>query len=73
MANTAGRWRLANLKELLPLAFRLPPRESDEAAKLIRRGEKMLEHKHMKFMAITAIVINCGFGLYLLVTAYLYA
>ena len=24
LANTAGRWRLANLKELLPLAFRLP-------------------------------------------------
>ncbi len=25
MANTAGRTRLANLKELLPLAFRWPP------------------------------------------------
>ena len=25
MANTAGRIRLTNLKELLPLAFRLPP------------------------------------------------
>jgi len=25
MANTAGRIRLANLKELLPLAFRWPP------------------------------------------------
>ena len=24
LANTAGRWRLANLKELLPMAFRLP-------------------------------------------------
>ena len=33
----------------------------------------MLEHKHMKFMAITAILIIFGFGLYLLVTAYLYA
>ena len=31
MANTAGRIRLANLKELLPLAFRLPP-ESGEGA-----------------------------------------
>ena len=31
MANTAGRWRLATLKELLPQAFRLPPRGSDEA------------------------------------------
>jgi len=27
----------------------------------------------MKFMAITAILIILGFGLYLLVTAYLYA
>jgi len=27
MANLAGRWRLATLKELLPLAFRLPLRE----------------------------------------------
>jgi len=27
----------------------------------------------MKFMAITAILIALGFGLYLLVTAYLYA
>jgi len=27
----------------------------------------------MKFMAITTIVIILGFGLYLLVTAYLYA
>jgi cytidine deaminase len=25
LANTAGRWRLANLKELFPQAFRLPP------------------------------------------------
>jgi hypothetical protein len=33
----------------------------------------MLEHNHMKFMAITAILIILGFGLYLLVTAYLYA
>jgi hypothetical protein len=34
MANTAGRIRLANLKELLPLAFRLPNgkgRDRDEA------------------------------------------
>jgi cytidine deaminase len=29
LANTAGRWRLANLKELLPLAFRLPSGERD--------------------------------------------
>ena len=30
MANTAGRWRLANLKELLPLAFRwLPPKSGE--------------------------------------------
>jgi hypothetical protein len=34
---------------------------------------EMLEHKHMKFMAITAILIILGFGLYLLVTAYLYS
>ncbi len=33
----------------------------------------MLEHKHMKFMAVTAILIMLGFGLYLLVTAFLYA
>jgi hypothetical protein len=33
----------------------------------------MLEHKHVKFMTITAIAIIVGFGLYLLVTAYLYA
>ena len=33
----------------------------------------MREHKHMKFMAITTILILLGFGLYLLVTAYLYA
>jgi cytidine deaminase len=25
MANMAGQWRLMNLQELLPLAFRLPP------------------------------------------------
>jgi cytidine deaminase len=25
MANTVGRWRLANLRELFPMAFRLPP------------------------------------------------
>ena len=31
----------------------------------------MIEHKHMKFMAITTIVILVGFGLWLLVTAYL--
>ncbi|MGA9756111.1 MAG: cytidine deaminase [Desulfobaccales bacterium] len=30
MANLAGQKRLVNLKELLPLAFRLPPRESGE-------------------------------------------
>jgi hypothetical protein len=34
---------------------------------------EMREHKHMKFMAITAIALIVGFGLYLLVTAYLYA
>jgi hypothetical protein len=33
----------------------------------------MLEHKHMKFLAVTAIIIIVGFGLYLLVTAYIYA
>jgi len=33
----------------------------------------MLEHKHMKFMAVTAVLIMLGFGLYLLVTAFLYA
>jgi hypothetical protein len=33
----------------------------------------MLEHKHKKFMAIATILIILGFGLYLLVTAYLYA
>jgi cytidine deaminase len=27
LANTAGRWRLANLKELLPQTFRLPSGE----------------------------------------------
>ena len=32
MANTAGRIRLANLKELLPLAFRLPPQKAASAA-----------------------------------------
>jgi cytidine deaminase len=31
MANTAGRVRLANLKELLPLAFRLPPQKPPSA------------------------------------------
>ena len=36
-------------------------------------GREMIEHKHMKFMAITTIAILIGFGLYLLVTAYLYA
>jgi cytidine deaminase len=29
MATTAGVWRLTNLKELLPLSFRLPLRERD--------------------------------------------
>ena len=29
MANTAGRWRLASLQELLPLAFRWPSGERD--------------------------------------------
>jgi cytidine deaminase len=38
MANTAGRTRLANLKELLPLAFRWPP-ESGKNAEPIK-GEK---------------------------------
>jgi hypothetical protein len=37
------------------------------------RRRDMIEHKHMKFMAITTIVILVGFGLWLLVTAYLYA
>ncbi len=32
MANTAGRIRLANLKELLPLAFRWPPQKAARAA-----------------------------------------
>ena len=36
-------------------------------------GREMIEHKHMKFMAITTIAILVGFGLWLLVTAYLYA
>jgi hypothetical protein len=31
------------------------------------------QYKHMKFMAITTILIILGFGLWLLVTAYLYA
>jgi cytidine deaminase len=30
MANLSGQWRMVNLKELLPLAFRLPPREPGE-------------------------------------------
>ena len=38
-----------------------------------QEGREMIEHKHMKFMAITTILIILGFGLYLLVTAYLYA
>jgi hypothetical protein len=38
-----------------------------------QRRKAMIEHKHMKFMAITTILIILGFGLYLLVTAYLYA
>jgi hypothetical protein len=33
----------------------------------------MIEHKHMKFLAVTAILVIVGFGLYLLVTAYIYA
>jgi hypothetical protein len=33
----------------------------------------MIEHKHMKFLAVTAIIMIIGFGLYLLVTAYIYA
>ena len=33
----------------------------------------MIAHKHMKFMAINTILIILGFGLWLLVTAYLYA
>ena len=33
----------------------------------------MIEHKHMKFLAITTIVVVVGFVLYLLVTAYIYA
>jgi hypothetical protein len=33
----------------------------------------MRGYKHMKLMAITTILILLGFGLYLLVTAYLYA
>jgi len=33
----------------------------------------MMEHKHKKFMTITTILLILGFGLYLLVTAYLYA
>ena len=31
MANLAGQWRLADLQELFPLAFRLPTREGGEA------------------------------------------
>jgi hypothetical protein len=38
-----------------------------------QKERDMIEHKHMKFMAITAIAILVGFGLWLLVTAYLYA
>ena len=38
-----------------------------------QEGREMIEHKHKKFMAITTILIILGFGLYLLVTAYLYA
>jgi hypothetical protein len=33
----------------------------------------MLEHKHMKFLTVTAIIMIVGFGLYLLVTAYIFA
>jgi hypothetical protein len=32
-----------------------------------------MEPKHKKFLAVTAIVVIVGFGLYLLVTAYIYA
>ena len=38
-----------------------------------QEGKEVIEHKHKKFMAITTILIILGFGLYLLVTAYLYA
>jgi hypothetical protein len=37
------------------------------------KGDKIIEHKHMKFMAITTTVILVGFGLYLLVTADIFA
>jgi len=40
MANTAGRIRLANLKELLPLRFRLPPGNPATATKPIKRGNE---------------------------------
>jgi hypothetical protein len=33
----------------------------------------MIEHNHMKFVAITTIVILVGFGPYLLVTASIFA
>jgi len=33
----------------------------------------MKQYKHLKFMTITTILIILGFGLWLLVTAYLYA
>ncbi len=33
----------------------------------------MIEHKHMKFLAVIAIIMIVGFGLYLLVTAYIFA
>ena len=36
----AGRWQLLTLKELLPLAFRLPPPERRRAALELIKGEK---------------------------------
>lgn len=32
-----------------------------------------MKPKHQKFLAVTAIAVIVGFGLYLLVTAYIYA
>ena len=32
-----------------------------------------MKPKHQKFLTVTAIVVIVGFGLYLLVTAYIYA
>lgn len=39
MANTAGLVRLANLKDLLPLAFRLPPQKPPSAPEPIKGEE----------------------------------